>query len=298
MKRLASELPRGMAGSVSASRPASVPEKGRRTGSQDRNAHRIVAEHRSVSSESKLTSVVRIEPRVVPCLCGGHTMNRDDRLGGRAANRATPAPLPPGNEVRMPQTVAVASGAVKDHFDHHSLDVFRPRIAGLGRPQNAGDDQGMAVRARHGPTAARSDRVAGRALRDHHEGHGQLSAGALRGPGGGRPAGRVVPRAACAADPGPQVRPERSIRPARVCRYGLTTPGHVPPREFAEPRRQCRNRRKLVADRVRVCNRLGKTLDHDSPRLGGALTDLPGRNGGASSTASSRSVRPIASSKA
>ena len=89
-----------------------------------------------------------------------------------------------------------------------------------------------------------------------------------------------------------------SIRLARVCRYGLTTPGHVPPREFAEPRRQCRNRRKLVADRVRVCNRLGKTLDHDSPRLGGALTDLPGRNGGASSTASSRSVRPIASSKA
>ena len=110
MQRLASELPRGLAGSVSASRPASLPEKGRRTRSQDRNAHRIVAQHRSVSSESKLTSVVRIKPRVVPSLCGGHTMNRDDRPGGRSANRATPAPLPPGSEVRMPQTVAVASG--------------------------------------------------------------------------------------------------------------------------------------------------------------------------------------------
>ena len=84
-----------------------------------------------MSPESKLTSVVRIEPRLVPCLRSGHTINRDDRFGGRSANRRTPALLPPGSGVIMTQTVTVTSGAVTDHFDHDSLEVLRPRVAGL-----------------------------------------------------------------------------------------------------------------------------------------------------------------------
>ena len=31
----------------------------------------------------------------------------------------------------MKQPLTVASGTVKDHFDHDSLEVIRPRIAGL-----------------------------------------------------------------------------------------------------------------------------------------------------------------------
>ena len=84
-----------------------------------------------MSPESELTPGARIEPRLVPCLCSGHTMNRDHRFGGRSANRATPAPLPPGSEVIVTQTVTVASGVVTDHFDHNSPEILRPRVARL-----------------------------------------------------------------------------------------------------------------------------------------------------------------------
>ncbi len=53
----------------------------------------------------------------------------------------------------------------------------------------------------------------------------------------------------------------------------------MPPREFSELRQQCRYRRKVVADRARIRNRLQKTLDHDGLRLGGVLSDLLGLNG-------------------
>lgn len=70
-----------------------------------------------------------------------------------------------------------------------------------------------------------------------------------------------------------------SVWLARVCQFGLARPSYVPPREFAELRQQCRYRRKLVADRARVRNRLQQALDHDGLRLGGVLTDLLGLNG-------------------
>lgn len=127
MRRLASELPQGMAGSLPPSRPAAVPEQGRRKRGQDRNAYRIGAERRSVCPETILTSVVRIEPR----LGSGHAISRDDRSGGRSAKRATPPVLLPGSEVMMTQSVTVASGAVADHFDPDSLEVLRPRVPGL-----------------------------------------------------------------------------------------------------------------------------------------------------------------------
>ena len=93
--------------------------------------YRIGAERRSVPPESKPTSVVRIEPRRVPCLGSGHTMNRDDRFGGRSANRAAPAPLPPGNAAIMRQPVTAAPKTATDHFDDDSLEAIRPRLAGL-----------------------------------------------------------------------------------------------------------------------------------------------------------------------
>ena len=70
-----------------------------------------------------------------------------------------------------------------------------------------------------------------------------------------------------------------SIWLARVCQFGLAQPSYVPPRAFADLRQQCRYRRKLVADRARVRNRIQRTLDHDGLRLGGVLTDLFGLNG-------------------
>ena len=82
-----------------------------------------------MSPDSRLTSVVRIEPRLVPCLCIGHGMSRDDRLEGRSATLATPATLPPEGWVTMTQPVTVASRAVADHVDHASLEVLRPRLA-------------------------------------------------------------------------------------------------------------------------------------------------------------------------
>ena len=66
---------------------------------------------------------------------------------------------------------------------------------------------------------------------------------------------------------------------ARICQFGLARPSYVPPPAFAALRQQCRYRRKVVADRARVRQRLQKTLDHDGLRLGGVLTDILGANG-------------------
>ena len=66
---------------------------------------------------------------------------------------------------------------------------------------------------------------------------------------------------------------------ARICQFGLARPSYVPPAAFAALRQQCRYRRKVVADRSRVRQRLQKTLDHEGLRLGGVLTDILGANG-------------------
>ena len=63
---------------------------------------------------------------------------------------------------------------------------------------------------------------------------------------------------------------------ARICQFGLCRPSYVPPRKFRQLRRY---RRKLVGKRSRARNRIHKTLDHDGLRLGGALSDIFGRNG-------------------
>ena len=70
-----------------------------------------------------------------------------------------------------------------------------------------------------------------------------------------------------------------SVWLARVCQLGLAQPSFVPSREFAELRQLCRYRRKVVGDRVRVRQRVQKTLDHDGVRVGGLLSDLFGYNG-------------------
>ena len=57
-----------------------------------------------------------------------------------------------------------------------------------------------------------------------------------------------------------------------MCQFGLARPSYVPPREFSELRQQCRFRRKVVADRARIRNRLKKTLDHDGLRAGCSRT--------------------------
>ena len=66
---------------------------------------------------------------------------------------------------------------------------------------------------------------------------------------------------------------------ARICQLGLARPSYVPPPLFVALRHQCRYRRKVVADRARLRNRMQKTLDHDGLRLGGVLTDILGTNG-------------------
>ncbi len=66
---------------------------------------------------------------------------------------------------------------------------------------------------------------------------------------------------------------------ARICQFGLCRPSYVPPRAFRQLRQLSRYRRKLVGERSRARNRIHKTLDHDGLRLGGALTDIFGRNG-------------------
>ena len=70
-----------------------------------------------------------------------------------------------------------------------------------------------------------------------------------------------------------------SIWLARVCQYGLATPSYVPPKPFRDLRQTSRYRRTLTADRSRLKNRLHKALDHCGLRLGGALTDILGLNG-------------------
>ena len=87
-----------------------------------------------MSRESRLTSGVRIEPRLVPCLHRGHAMNRDDRFGGRSGNRATPDTLTPESEVKMTRPVNVAFGAVTHHFDY---DFLEPSVSASGDSTSA-----------------------------------------------------------------------------------------------------------------------------------------------------------------
>ena len=70
-----------------------------------------------------------------------------------------------------------------------------------------------------------------------------------------------------------------SIWLARVCQYGLATPSYVPPQPFRDLRRTSHCRRTLTGDRSRVRNRIHKALDHCGLRLGGALSDILGLNG-------------------
>ncbi len=70
-----------------------------------------------------------------------------------------------------------------------------------------------------------------------------------------------------------------SVWLARICQFGLCRPSYVPPRKFRQLRQLSRYRRKLVGERSRARNRIHKTLDHDGLRLGGALSDIFGRNG-------------------
>ena len=66
---------------------------------------------------------------------------------------------------------------------------------------------------------------------------------------------------------------------ARICQLGLAQPSYVPPPDFSALRQMCRYRRKIVADRARIRNRIQKTLDREGLRVGGILADLFGRNG-------------------
>lgn len=68
-----------------------------------------------------------------------------------------------------------------------------------------------------------------------------------------------------------------SIWLARVCRFGLRSPGMAPPKAFRELRRVARARRKTVAGRTR--SRVHKTVDSAGLRVGGVLSDLFGVNG-------------------
>ena len=70
-----------------------------------------------------------------------------------------------------------------------------------------------------------------------------------------------------------------SIWLARVCQYGLATPSLIPPRDFRALRFLSRYRRKLIAERSRVRNRIHKLIDRCGVRVGVALTDIFGRNG-------------------
>ena len=70
-----------------------------------------------------------------------------------------------------------------------------------------------------------------------------------------------------------------SLQLAGICQFGLCRPRYVPPRAFRQLRQLSRYRRKLVGERSRHRHRIHKTLDCDGLRLGGALTDIFGRNG-------------------
>jgi len=70
-----------------------------------------------------------------------------------------------------------------------------------------------------------------------------------------------------------------SIWLARVCQCGLATPSLIPPRDFRALRFLSRYRRKLIAERSRVRNRIHKLIDRCGVRVGVALTDIFGLNG-------------------
>ena len=194
----------------------------------------------------------------------------------------------------MTQTVTVASGAVTDHFDHDSLEVLRPRVAGL-------DVHKMQVTATVRLCEPDMDRPL-RATREFSAlpqglreltgwllGHA-VTAAAMEGTG-------IFWKAPYEAleDAGLQVelfhaqhvrqirgrKTDRndSIWLARVCQYGLATPSYVPPQPFRDLRQTSRYRRTLVEDRSRLRNRIHKALDHCGLRLGGALTNILGMNG-------------------
>ena len=61
---------------------------------------------------------------------------------------------------------------------------------------------------------------------------------------------------------------------ARICQLGLAQPSYVPPPDFSALRQMCRYRRKIVADRLRIRNRIQKTLDREGLRVGGILTGM------------------------
>ena len=64
-----------------------------------------------------------------------------------------------------------------------------------------------------------------------------------------------------------------------MCQFGIGTPSYIPPLAFRDLRCMTRNRRKLVSDRSRARNRIQKLLDRNGLPLGGALSDIFGRNG-------------------
>ena len=194
----------------------------------------------------------------------------------------------------MTQPTVVAQGAVTDHFDRDSLEVLRPRVAGLDVHKLAITatvrlcEPGMAQPLR----ATREFSALPRGLSDLTAwlgGHA-VSAAAMEGTG-------IFWKAPYEAleDAGVQVElfhaqhvrqirgrktdKNDSIWLARVCQYGLATPSYVPPRPFRDLRQTSRYRRTLVADRSRLRNRMHKALDHCGLRLGGALTDILGMNG-------------------
>ena len=70
-----------------------------------------------------------------------------------------------------------------------------------------------------------------------------------------------------------------SLRLARICQFELAQASSCLPKEFADLRQMCRYRRKLVADRARMRQRIHKLLDRDGLRIGGGLTDIFGLNG-------------------
>ena len=194
----------------------------------------------------------------------------------------------------MTQPAVAAPAAVTDRFDRDSLEVLRPRVAGLDvhklqvtatvRLCEPGMDQPL--------RATREFSALPRGLGELTAwllGHA-VTAAAMEGTG-------IFWKAPYEAleDAGLQVelfhaqhvrqirgrKTDRndSIWLARVCQYGLATPSYVPPRPFRDLRQTSRYRRALVADRSRLRNRIHKALDHCGLRLGGALTDIFGMNG-------------------
>ena len=70
-----------------------------------------------------------------------------------------------------------------------------------------------------------------------------------------------------------------SVWLARVCQFGLASPSDVPPKAFRDARGLTRYRRTLVGQRARLRNRVQKILDRRGVRIGGAISDVFGKNG-------------------